>query len=100
MTYKEANAQLEMYSGIIGKSALNSMEFLDARKITSLLISPKTKIRHVFSDWWCNGNNNKKAVTKIDIQESFEVFVISYDPSVDAVIYYLRLSKYIQLSVR
>jgi len=34
---------------------------------------------------------------KIDKNENFEVFVISYLPSSDAVIYYLRLNKYIEL---
>jgi hypothetical protein len=97
MTYNEAKSQSEMYSGIIGKAVLNKMQFLDGRKITSLLVSPRAKIKQVFSDWWSNGNDNKKAVLKIEQLDNFEVFVMSYDPSLDHSIYYLRLSKYIEL---
>ncbi|QEC68301.1 hypothetical protein FRZ67_13690 [Panacibacter ginsenosidivorans] len=97
MTYNEAKAEAEKYAGIIGKAMLNKMNFLDERKITSLLITPPKKLKMVFSDWWCNGNDNKKAIAKIDSDENFEVFVMSYYPSVEAVIYFLRLHKYIQL---
>ncbi len=97
MTYNEAENMMGVYSGIIGKPLLNKMVLLDQRKITSLLISPKEKIKEVYSSWWHNGNDNKKAVSKIKKFENFEVFVISYTPSLDKVIYYLRLNKYIEL---
>ena len=97
MTYKEAELQVNTHNNVVGKTILNKMDFLDTRKITSLLITPSLKIKQVYSDWWCNGNDNKKAIAKIDLDENFEVFVMSYYPSVEAVIYYLRLHKYIQL---
>ena len=97
MTYNEAEKLAEIYSGIIGKAVLNKMYLLDGRKITSLLVSPREKIKQVFSAWWYNGNDNKKALLKIKKHENFEVFVMSYDPSLDAGIYYLSLSKYIEL---
>jgi hypothetical protein len=34
---------------------------------------------------------------RINKNENFEVFAISYVPSSDAVIYYLRLNKYLEL---
>src|SRR6476660_8625225 len=97
MTYNEAENLMNVYSNIIGKPLLNKMFLLDCRKITSLLISPKAQIKKVFNAWWHNGNDNKKAVLRINKNENFEVFVISYIPSSEAVIYYLRLNKYLEL---
>jgi hypothetical protein len=97
MTYNEAENLMNVYSNIIGKSLLNKMFLLDSRKITSLLISPRAQIKKVFNAWWHNGNDNKKAVLRINKNENFEVFAISYIPSSDAVIYYLRLNKYLEL---
>ncbi|HXL57516.1 MAG TPA: hypothetical protein VN958_14730 [Chitinophagaceae bacterium] len=96
MTYNEAENLSGVYSDIIGKPLLNKMVLLDCRKITSLLISPREKIKEVFNAWWHNGNDNKKAVLN-KRYANFEVFVISYDPTLDAIIYYLRLNKYIEL---
>jgi hypothetical protein len=97
MTYNEAEKLINFYSNIIGKPLLNKLVLLDSRKITSLLISPRNHIKQVFTAWWHNGNDNKKAVFKINKNENFEVFVISYIPSSDTVIYYLRLNKYLEL---
>ena len=97
MIYITAENLAFVYSGIIGKPLLNKLVFLDDRKITSLLISPVLTIKQVFSAWWFNGNDNKKAVPKTNKHTNFEVFVISYNPGLDNVIYYLKLSKYLEL---
>jgi hypothetical protein len=97
MTYYEAENLMSVYSDLIGKPLLNKLVLLDSRKITSLLVSPRAQIKKVFTVWWHNGNDNKKAVLRINESENFEVFVISYIPSSDAVIYYLRLNKYLEL---
>jgi len=97
MKYSEAEDLATIYSGIIGKPMLNKLMFLDDRKVTSLLISAPEKIKEVYSAWWHNGNNNEKAVTKNKKDKNFEVFLMSYDPSIEKVIYYLRLSKYLEL---
>ena len=97
MRYSEAEEIAFEYSAIIGKPLLNSLVFLDDRKITSLLVSTHGKIREVFSAWWYNGNNNEKAVIKNKNDKNFEVFLMSYNPSIEKVIYYLRLSKYLEL---
>ena len=98
MTYKEAELEVSKYHSIIGRSILNNMAHIDARKITSILITPAARIRQVYSDWWGNGHNNLKAVAMATKKENFEVFLISYNPSVDAVIYYLKLSTYLRLA--
>ena len=67
MAYNEAKAKAEMYPEIIGKAILNKMYLLDSRKITSLPVSPALKIKEVFNEWWCNGNDNNKAVTKMEL---------------------------------
>lgn len=97
MTYTEAEQMMAAYSPMVGKPMLNKFVFIDDRKITSLLISSPEKIREVFSAWWHNGNNNHEAVVKNKKNKNFEVFLISYNPLQDKVIYYLRLSKYIEL---
>jgi len=97
MTYSDAENLASMYSGIIGKPMLNKLVFIDNRKITSLLISSPEKIKEIFSAWWLNGNNNEKAITKNKKDKNFEVFLMSYNPSIETIIYYLRLSKYIEL---
>jgi len=97
MIYITAENLAFVYSGIIGKPLLNKLVFLDDRKITSLLVSTHGKIREVFSAWWYNGNNNEKAVIKNKNDKNFEVFLMSYNPSIEKVIYYLRLSKYLEL---
>lgn len=97
MTYKDAEDLALRYSTIIGKPILNKMGFLDDRKITSLLISSREHIVEVFSMWWQNGNNNQRAIIRNKKRENFEVFAMSYNPSVERVIYYLRLAKYIEL---
>lgn len=97
MTYQEAENIMHAYSRIIGKPMLSKMMYLDTRLITSLLVSPPEKIKQVYKAWWNNGNNNKKAISKIDKEANFEVFLISHNPSFDAIIYYLRLTKYIEL---
>jgi len=97
MTYNEAEDLVKVHSAIIGKPQLNKMAFMYDRKITSLLISPVLTIKQVFSAWWFNGNDNKKAVPKTNKHTNFEVFVISYNPGLDNVIYYLKLSKYLEL---
>jgi hypothetical protein len=99
MTYKEAELQVNTHNSVVGKSILNKMDFLDTRKITSLLITPSFKIKQVYSDWWCNGNDNLKATSKVGGKENFEVFLISHDPSLDSVIYYLKLSTYLRLEI-
>jgi len=45
MTYNEAENLIDVYSNIIGKPLLNKMAILDGRKITSLLISPRHRLR-------------------------------------------------------
>jgi len=100
MTYIAAESLASVYSVIIGKPLLNKLVFLDDRKITSLLVSSQGKIREIFSAWWYNGNNNETAVLKnirSKKDNNFEVFLMSYNPSVEKVIYYLRLSKYLEL---
>jgi len=97
MRYSEAEEIAFEYSAIIGKPLLNSLVFLDDRKITSLLISSREKINEVFSAWWHNGNNNEKAIMKNKKDKNFEVFLMSYNPSVEKIIYYLRLTKYLEL---
>jgi hypothetical protein len=97
MTYKEAENIMHAYSGVIGKPMLNKMVHLDGRIITSLLVCPLEKIKEVYSVWSQNGNNNKKATLKINKDANFEVFLMSHNPSLDTIIYYLRLSKYIEL---
>lgn len=98
MKYNDAEELATTYSGIIGRPILNNLVFLDDRKITSLLISSREKIREVYSAWWHNGNNNENAVIKNKKDKNFEVFLISYNPSVEKVIYYLRLTKYLELA--
>jgi hypothetical protein len=73
------------------------MVYLDGRIIRSLLVCPREKIKEVYNEWSQNGNNNKKANLRINKEANFEVFLMSYNPSLDAIIYYLRLSKYIEL---
>jgi hypothetical protein len=97
MTYRDAEDLALLYSDIVGKPMLNKLGFLDDRKITSLLISSRDHISEVFSTWWQNGNNNQKAIIRNKKAKNFEVFVMSYNPSVEKVIYYLRLAKYIEL---
>lgn len=97
MTYNDAEDIALSYSDIIGKPMLNKLVFLDDRKITSLLVSPREQVREIFSAWWHNGNNNEKAVMKNKKNKNFEVFLISYNPKVEKVIYFLRLTKYIEL---
>jgi hypothetical protein len=97
MKYSEAEDLATIYSRVIGKPLLNKMMFLDGRKITSLLISSRQKIKEVYSAWWHNGNNNEKAVAKNKKDTNFEIFLMSYDPSIEKVIYYLRLTKYLEL---
>ena len=96
MTYKEAEIWIDTYSEIIGTPILNKMASLDERKITSLLVCRRKDIKGAFSAWWLNGNDNKKAISYKNAKD-LEVFAISYNPTLDPVIYYLRLSKYIQL---
>src|SRR6476646_10695570 len=97
MKYSEAEDIATIYSVIIGKPMLNKLMFLDDRKVTSLLISSPEKIKEVYSAWWHNGNNNEKAITKNNKDKNFEVFLMSYNPSIEKVIYYLRLTKYLEL---
>ncbi|HRH60260.1 MAG TPA: hypothetical protein PL045_06800 [Chitinophagaceae bacterium] len=97
MTYNEADMQINMYGNVIGKPILSKMDFLDTRKITSLLITPVLKVKQVYSQWWGNGHNNLKAISMLDRKDNFEVLLISYNPSVDSVIYYLKLSTYLRL---
>jgi pantothenate kinase-related protein Tda10 len=97
MKYSEAEDIATIYSTIVGKPMLNKLMFLDDRKITSLLISTPDKIKEIYSAWWHNGNDNKQAVTKNKNNKNFQVFLMSYDPSIEKVIYYLRLSKYLEL---
>jgi hypothetical protein len=99
MTYYEAELLCNLYKNIIGTTILSKMDFLDKRKITSLLITPALKIKQVYNEWWVNGQDNMKAVSKLNRKDNFEVFLISYNPSVEAVIYYLRLSTYLRLAL-
>jgi hypothetical protein len=98
MTYNDAENLASTHSGIIGKPLLNKLVFLDNRKITSLLVSSREKIKEVFTAWWYNGNDNEKAIVKNKKDTNFEVFLMSYNPSAHSIIYYLRLSKYIELA--
>jgi hypothetical protein len=97
MTYNDAESLASTYSNVVGTPMLNKLVFVDDRKITSLLVSPYQQIKEVFSAWWHNGNNNEKAIVKNKKDKNFEVFLISYNPSIEKVIYFLRLSKYIEL---
>jgi len=97
MKYSEATSLAAIYSGVIGRPLLNKLVIPDDRRITSLLISSSVKIKEVFSEWWCNGNNNEKAVIRTKKDINFEVFLMSYDPSIDEVIYYLKLTSYLEL---
>jgi len=97
MKYNQAEDLSASYSGVIGKPLLNKLVFLDDRKITSLLVCTPEKIKEVFSAWWHNGNDNKKAIVKNKQDINFEVFLMSYNPSIEEVIYYLRLSRYLEL---
>lgn len=97
MKYFEAKSLATTYSGVIGKPLLNKLVILDDRKITSLLVSTPEKVKKDFSDWWCYGNNSEKAAMRNKKDINFEVFLISYNPSVEEVIYYLRLTRYLEL---
>jgi hypothetical protein len=97
MTYQEAEKCIDAYSNIIGMPILSKMAFLDERKITSLLACRRKDIKQAFNAWWLNGNDNKKAISRKNARD-LEVFAISYNPLVDPIIYYLRLSKYLQLT--
>jgi hypothetical protein len=98
MTYNDAENLACTYSSIIGRPLLNKLVCLDNRKITSLLVSSREKIKEVFTTWWHNGNDNEKAIIKKNKKDTnFEVFLMSYDPSEDSIIYYLRLTKYMEL---
>lgn len=97
MTYKEAEDLAAVYSGVIGKPLLNKCYALDDRKITSLLICSIKNLREVYSLWWHNGHDNQKAIESAKKDKNLEVFLISYNPNVERVIYYLRLSKYVEL---
>jgi hypothetical protein len=97
MNYSEANSLAAIYSGVIGKPLLNKLLILDDRKITSLLVSTPVRIKEVFSEWWHNGNNNEKAVMRNKKDINFEVFLMSYNPSAEEVIYYLRLTRYLEM---
>ena len=97
MKYSEARSLAAVYSEVIGKPLLNKLARLDDRRITSLLVSSPAKIREVFSEWWHNGNNNEKAVLRDKGNINFEVFLMSYDPAIEEVICYLRLTRYLEL---
>ena len=97
MKYGEAEDLAANYSGVIGRPLLNKLVFIDDRRITSLLVSSPVKIKEVFSEWWHNGNNNEKAVMRNKKDINFEVFLMSYDPAIEEVIYYLRLTRYLEL---
>ncbi len=97
MTYSEAKNLVATYSGVIGKPMLNKMVMPDDRRITSLLVSTPLKIKEAFSAWWYNGNNNEKAVIRDKKVINFEVFLMSYNPFIEEVVYYLRLSRYLEL---
>jgi hypothetical protein len=97
MKYGEAEDLAANYSGVIGRPLLNKLVFIDDRRITSLLVSSPVKIKEVFSEWWHNGNNNEKAVMRNKKDINFEVFLMSYDPTIEEVIYYLRLTRYLEL---
>ena len=97
MKYGEAEDLAANYSGVIGRPLLNKLVYIDDRKITSLLVSSPVKIKEVFSEWWHNGNNNEKAVMRNKKDINFEVFLMSYDPTIEEVIYYLRLTRYLEL---
>ena len=97
MKYIEAENLAANYSGVIGRPLLNKLVFIDDRRITSLLVSSPVKIKEVFSEWWHNGNNNEKAVMRNKKDINFEVFLMSYDPTIEEVIYYLRLTRYLEL---
>jgi hypothetical protein len=97
MKYSEAENLAATYSGVIGRPLLNKLVFLDDRRITSLLVCSPLKIKEVFSEWWHNGNNNEKAVMRNKKHVNFEVFLMSYIPSTEEVVYYLRLTRYLEL---
>lgn len=97
MKYSEARNLAATYSGVIGKPLLNKLASLDDRRITSLLVASPIKIKEIFSEWWRNGNNNEKAVIRNKRDINFEVFLMSYNPSIEEVIYYLRLTRYLEL---
>jgi len=97
MNYKDAEELAHKHRSIIGKPMLNKMVHLDQRKVTSILICPREKIKEIYDRWFHNGHNNKKAVLKIKQNDNFEVFLMSHNPSMDAIIYYLRLNKYVDL---
>jgi hypothetical protein len=97
MTYDDASNLAATYSNTIGMPLLNKLVFIDDPKITSLLVSPPELIKEVYSAWWHNGNNNEQAVTRNKKNKNFEVFLISYNPPAERVIYYLKLNKYIEL---
>ena len=97
MKYSEATSLAAIYSGVIGRPLLNKLVIPDDRRITSLLVSSSVKIKEVFSEWWCNGNNNEKAVIRTKKDINFEVFLMSYNPFIEEVIYYLKLTRYLEL---
>jgi len=97
MKYSEATSLAAIYSGVIGRPLLNKLVIPDDRRITSLLVSSSVKIKEVFSEWWHNGNNNEKAVMRNKKDINFEVFLMSYIPSIEEVVYYLRLTRYLEL---
>ena len=97
MKYTEAKSLAAIYSGVIGRPLLNKPAIPDDRRITSLLVSPPVEIKKVFSEWWHNGNNNEKAAMRNKKDIDFEVFLMSYNPSIEEVIYYLRLTRYLEL---
>ena len=97
MNYSEAKSLAASFSEVIGKPLLNELVILDDRRITSVLVSSPVEIKKVFSEWWHNGNNNEKAVLRNKKDINFEVFLMSYDPSIEEVIYYLRLTRYLEL---
>lgn len=100
MNYTDAETIALANTSLVGKPILNKMAALDDRKITSILISPKEKIREVFSSWWYNGKDNKKAALEVRNSSSFRVFLMSCNISKDDVIYYFDIETYLTLAVR
>lgn len=97
MDYTEAEVIALDHAGLIGKPILNTMAMLDDRKITSVLVAPKEKIREVFSAWWYNGKDNKKAAFDVRNNKSFRVYLMSCNLSKDDIIYFLDLETYLAM---
>ena len=97
INYTEAEIMAIAHNDLVGKPILNKMAALDDRKITSILVSSKERIREVFSAWCYNGKDNKKAALEVKNNKSFRVYLMSCNLSRDKVIYYFDLETYLTL---